>query len=354
MVEWLAGNRIRGTSTERTTGTGFNPVDAISGGWKELARTTLGSASHPITVSSLPDKRYYMVLAHNIAGGSINWNFRVGTGGTLDTGSNYSDRHSQNGAGDSTTAPANRWGDILANASKDRFTQLYIANKSGSEKLMTGHVADRGTSTGAGSAPERVEIVGKWTNTSLIDALSLQDDNSQNFGSGSEMVVLGWDPTDTHATNFWEELASVSGDASSTTMTTGTITAKKYLWYQMFIEDTQSLKMEFNGDGGLNYSRRYSIDGATDGTSTGVGYFGIQANTTSCFINGFIVNNSANEKLVIQHNVERGTAGAGTAPNRFEFVGKWANTSAQITRIDLDKAGSNFTANSIIKVWGSD
>jgi len=362
MVEWLAGNRIRGTSTERTTGAGFNPVDAISGGWVELDRTTLGSASHPITVSSLPDKRYYMVLAHNIAGGSINWNFRVGTGGTLDTGSNYSDRHSQNGAGDSTTAPANRWGDILANASKDRFTQLYIANKSGSEKLMTGHVADRGTSTGAGSAPERVEIVGKWTNTSLIDVLSLQDDNSQNFGSGSEMVVLGWDPDDTHTTNFWEELASVNGDGTAD-FDTGTFTAKKYLWIQAFLDrssnsnNTQFQVGNSTLDTGSNYSRRRNENGGTDELSGGSGesYMNMATYSTKEFHNFFVINNSGNEKLFICHSNLSSTAGAGNIPNRLEGVYKWANTSNQINIFGVNSGGANtLSSSSQIKVWGHD
>jgi hypothetical protein len=30
------------------------------------------------------------------------------------------------------------------------------------------------------------------------------------FNTGSQkLVVLGWDPADTHTSNFWEELASV-------------------------------------------------------------------------------------------------------------------------------------------------
>jgi hypothetical protein len=49
--------------------------------------------------------------------------------------------------------------------------------------------------------------------------------------------------------------------------------------------------------------------------------------------NMFIINNSANEKLVIAHVFDQNTAGAGTAPTREEAVGKWANTSAQITEI---------------------
>jgi hypothetical protein len=37
-----------------------------------------------------------------------------------------------------------------------------------------------------------------------------------------------------------------------------------------------------------------------------------------------------------------------------ENVGKWSNTSAQITEIDIDSTSGNFSSTSIIKVWGSD
>jgi hypothetical protein len=69
----------------------------------------------------------------------------------------------------------------------------------------------------------------------------------------------------------------------------------------------------------------------------------------------FIINNSANEKLVIGHTVDQNTAGAGTAPDRLESVAKWANTSDQITEIDVtNTSGGSFDTGSIIKVWGSD
>jgi len=335
---------------------------AASGGWVELARTTLGSNTAPITVSSIPDKRYYMILAHNIASGNVNWNFRVGTGGTLDTGSNYADRHSQNGAGDNTTAPANRWGDFLGNQAKDRFTQLYISNLSGKEKLMTGHVADRGTSTGAGSAPERVEVVGKWTNTSLIDILSLQDDGSDNMGTGSEMVVLGWDPADTHTTNFWEELASVelgsdsssSGSLGSPQMETGTFTAKKYLWVQGWIKSSTDFVTNFNSNSSSIFSHRYSDNGGSDGTSINSNSAWFHYGGDQMFVNAFIINDTSKEKLMINHIVYRGSSGAGTAPQRREIVSKWANTSDQITSIQLWKASMTISAGSTLKVWGSD
>jgi hypothetical protein len=83
----------------------------------------------------------------------------------------------------------------------------------------------------------------------------------------------------------------------------------------------------------------------------------VQAGNTSNpkFINGFIINNSANEKLVISNSIEQNTAGAGTAPQRREAVGKWAYTSGQITSVQITRSGAgSFDTGSIIKVWGSD
>jgi hypothetical protein len=61
-----------------------------------------------------------------------------------------------------------------------------------------------------------------------------------------------------------------------------------------------------------------------------------------------------NEKLVIANSITGNTAGAGTAPSRTESVGKWANTSNQITRVDIidQYASDQWGAGSFIKVWG--
>ena len=55
-ITYHAGRRIQGTAADRAE------VPAVSGGWKEVGRTTLGSANQFIDVESLPDKRYYMML----------------------------------------------------------------------------------------------------------------------------------------------------------------------------------------------------------------------------------------------------------------------------------------------------
>ena len=88
-IEWLAGNRLRGTTAEKPA---LGLPSGSVGGWVEVGRTTLGSSSSTITVSSLANKRYYMALLHNSGQtGSNDGLLRVGNG-SVDTGSNYSRR----------------------------------------------------------------------------------------------------------------------------------------------------------------------------------------------------------------------------------------------------------------------
>ena len=69
----------------------------------------------------------------------------------------------------------------------------------------------------------------------------------------------------------------------------------------------------------------------------------------------FIINNASNEKLVMCHTISQSTAGAGTAPNRAEYVSKWANTSNQIDGLTVGRNSGTGTmgTGSIIKVWGA-
>ena len=82
------------------------------------------------------------------------------------------------------------------------FVINHIANKSDKEKLNFIHTVTESAS-GAGTAPHRREIVGKWANTSApITTASAVNSGSGDYASGAEVVVLGWDPDDTHTTNF--------------------------------------------------------------------------------------------------------------------------------------------------------
>ena len=329
------------------------------GGWVELGRTTLGSSGDDITVSSLADKRYYMILADHRNLSDVYPIRRFGNS-TVDSGTNYAGRWSLNGGADGSGGNRNNMileagtGGLTNNA----FGVSYIANLSAKEKLMIHHEV-MGHTAGAGTAPKRAETVGKWANTSnVIDVIRDFDVNVDAFNTGAEIVVLGWDPADTHTTNFWEELASVELGGANANLSSGTITAKKYLWIQAFIKKTSAsteVTVQYNNDTGSNYARRKSNNGGADGTDVSQGKIDLEGGASSnTFFNMFVINNSANEKLGICNMIRVGTTGAGTAPNRTENVNKWANTSAQITEIDLNSVASTFASGSILKVWGSD
>ena len=242
---------------------------------------------------------------------------------------------------------------------------MYISNLASQEKLMIGHTVSQ-DSSGSGENPKRSEQVNKWVNTSAVIDTIQAFLPTQTYNANSELVVLGWDPADTHTTNFWEELASVDW-ASGDTISSGTITAKKYLWVQINWQNTVShyANLYFNADSnGANYASRQSVNGTAEQTSAphnsgdplfrvvGEGAGSIFLNN---YLNMFIINNSANEKLIIANGIQITTAGAGTAPDvRNEAVGKWANTSEQITNITLKKTASqgNFSGGTM-KVWGS-
>ena len=355
MVEWLAGNRIRGTSAEK-------PVTSLQspnvGGWVELDRTTLGSAGDTITVSNLDNKRYYQVLIYAINSGAISGDL------TINNNSNqvYTRRRSANGGTDAT--PVDQTNIALdygwSTSQNPNFTQMYISSLSGKEKLGISQGVPQNLA-GASSVPDRVTMVFKFAPSNLNDNITRLDVNNTGDGSyaiGSEVVVLGWDPADTHTTNFWEELASVT-TTSAGNIASGTITAKKYLMYSIVGKKstgtgTGSNRLQFNGDTSAKYAQRNSING-TDydyggQTSMNIGGDGNVAGEL-VFYNGFIINNSANEKLLTGHSVFGNTAGAGQIGNRGEIANKWANTSDQITSILC--MNCSLDAGAIMKVWGS-
>jgi hypothetical protein len=331
------------------------------GGWVELGRTTLGSAGDNIDVTGLADKRYLMILNHtiqNVTNPLPAFRFNA------DTGTNYAWRYSANGGADGTsTSNTGFYFDTLGGAGDSWFQQLYVSNLSGKEKLVLMNACSNRGGTGASNDPERREIVAKWSNTSdPIDEVNIYDANvsAGNFATGSELVVLGWDPSDSHTNNFWEELASVELGSPADQISSGTITAKKYLWIQVFgISDGGAIDFSatFNNDTGSNYAVRRSLNGAADGaftSLTNMSWYGDNG-AYNQFSNIFVINNAANEKLCICHWAGQNTAGATNAPTRSERVTKWANTSNQITEIDIDNtSGGSFGTGSFIKVWGAD
>ena len=347
------------------------------GGWVELTRTTTGSAKSDFDVGSLDDKKYYMVLT-NITGknnSGVNWQTRMGNG-SIYTNSNYSMRYSLNGGTETGSGNQSSIQSGTNPTDLPQFNVAYISNVSGKQKLYMSNDINQ-ENAGAGQTPKRGWYAGLWSNNNSLDVIgATTSSGSYTMSSGSEIVVLGWDPEDTHTDNFWEELASVdlSGGASAT-LSSGTITAKKYLWVQYYTNSIASSTRPdfiFNSDTTTSYSNRYNYDNPNSNPNNGIEseapnenshFAGISANTNPFFGNFFIINKSANEKLSIGHVMSRGGSGAGTAiAQNVSLAQKWTRTSgsgtgdasAQITKITLtNDASANFGTKTYLRVWGS-
>ena len=322
------------------------------GGWVELARTTLGSAASTLSVSSLPDKRYYMTLLDAQSGVNAEPTLRINS----DSESNYARRVNNDGtpASASSATGIDNYNQSLN--TREGFTLGYWSNLSAEEKLGQHWWLTNKNGTGSGFAPARQTGVAKWANTTnAIDEFTVLDTTGDNFSSGTEFVILGWDEDDVVTRGFWELLKTVNGDGTGG-FSTGTITAKKYLWIQAYCEPSSSSfgNFRFNSDSDSNYATRKSDNGAADVTSIDVSSWDVTTTqTTPFFINAFIINNSANEKLGFANTVMQNTSGVANAINRTERFGKWANTSSQITDIEIRPSAGNYSSTSIMNVWGS-
>lgn len=169
--------------TGRITKNGNN-VDT----WEEIGRTTLGSASDTITVSSIPERKYIQVVVSTL-----------NTGGTVtqlmtfnnDSGNNYAIRNSDNfGAGSTSTSRAN----LPLNVNAGSYPTISITNViniSTREKIGNVAVIEQNTS-GAGNAPISRQGLIKWANTSdPINRVDVTNSGTGDFASGSEVIVLG-------------------------------------------------------------------------------------------------------------------------------------------------------------------
>lgn len=327
------------------------------GGWKELGRTTLGVAGDALAVSSLSDKRFYMVLVNGLSTGSnIQTYFRFNS----DTGSNYSYRRGLNGTESAAGNTSAIYG-AIAPTTEPNFLVSYVANVAAREKLQVGHSVGVGAA-GEANAPNRGEFTGKHVQTSVainkIDAFNLA--GSSAYAIGSEIVVLGWDETDTHTSNFWEPLATANASGSEDSFNTGTFTPKKYLWVQVYGNSSSgNVTMQVGNttlDTADNYADRGSDNGGGDFTETSTSdHIQQSSSDDGVLLNVFIVNNAAEEKLATGHSITIITTGAATAPKRRVYAGKWDNTSDLIDIIGVyNTAATNYTATTQINVWGHD
>lgn len=148
---------------------------------------------------------------------------------------------------------------------------------------------------------------------------------------------------------WWEELGRVNY-VSGSTMSLSGLTAKKYLKFIVHIiptGGTLNIGIRFNGDSGANYAEAAAGSQTQINTKTAV-----DANTQ--FITAELENVAANEKVFRITSTIAGAVGAANVPADGSRAIKWANTSNQITEIDVVATGGtgSMSTNSQLIVLG--
>ena len=158
--------------------------------WAKEGSETLVSSGDIIDVS-VTNKKFYNLLSHVFeTSPDADPTFRFNSVSS----SVYASRECNNGATDVLRTSFNR---ILVTASGSTNGALivgYVGNPASSEeRLLISFCIEAGTA-GAGNAPARTEVVGKWANT-VNDISSIQNFNSDSadFTTDSNLTVIGTD-----------------------------------------------------------------------------------------------------------------------------------------------------------------
>ncbi len=152
-------------------------------------------ADADLDITDQTSTKYNNIMAWRVGNSSTgtDTDLRVGNS-TIDTGTNYSYRRSINGV--AYTSNTQTWIRISPNAtagSDQTFSIIYGINISTEEKLFIVHDIYAGDGSGAGTAPSRQELVGKWANTSnQFDKIRVLVAIG-NLASDSNLSALGTD-----------------------------------------------------------------------------------------------------------------------------------------------------------------
>jgi hypothetical protein len=154
----------------------------------------------------------------------------------------------------------------------------------------------------------------------------------------------------------WKELGRTTLSSTSSDITVSSFTAKDNLMVLIYAQDGSQMGYRVNSDTGNNYNVRRSMNGASDSTLQSTKAQVHAAGAQKEFNVSSWINIANQEKFFISNTVSQGSnAGVSNNCSRNEIVGKWANTSDQITTFTLHNAGATgFSSGSEVVVLGYD
>ena len=362
-LKYLAGERIIGTAAERAAmSTALIPA-TTNPHWQILGRATANGSTALSDTGVFTAKDYIMIIINGwgTSGEEYQLNFNDQT--YLSGSGQYNTRYNYTTGSADSTSQAN-WNLFRLQIEGGSGTRGggYIGtfnNQSGQEKYGDGWSVRR-LDGGASQAVEMNVFAHQWEGTDQITRCKLTYEGN-DLATPSEIVVLGYNASDTTGTAAWELLKDYDLPSDGDTFASGSFTAKKYLWIQTKLNDTGGTiypRMSFNSDNsGGNYAFRMSKNGGAYAGGQSQNTIADFMDATACpiFINTYIINNASKEKAVLSKAIGRGSTTESGEVNRSEVGAKWSDTSNQVTQVVFENTGAgSFEAGSNIKVWGFD
>ena len=181
---WKAGSELIILGAKKS-----GTITDKAGFWQELADVELSSAADSIDSGTFTAKKYLWIEFSGVGSNSSSYpRLRFNN----DTGNNFAYRQSADGGGDNTQTSQNHTNTTGNVGAFNHYFNSFVVNKSDKEKLVITQGVDSNTA-GAGNAPRRREVVGKWANTSdSITSVQVVDLGSHNFSS-ARLKVWGSD-----------------------------------------------------------------------------------------------------------------------------------------------------------------
>jgi hypothetical protein len=159
--------------------------------WAKNGTPATGSGGS-LTISDLTTLKFNQIMSHLLPSGDLDSRLRLGSNG-IDTDTNYADRLNFNGGGDFTQISQNDIHLINTATPSGIFVIAYIINIASQEKLVI-HFSVASENTGSGIAPDRMEGVNKWANTTTqFDNVQVMDEVGTQIGADSNLSALGTD-----------------------------------------------------------------------------------------------------------------------------------------------------------------
>ena len=176
------------------------------------------------------------------------------------------------------------------------------------------------------------------------------------IGTAAERAALSGSNLTAIPANSWKILGRTILTSEADTIDVSTFTAKDNLLIIAHLQDTDGTihaNLRFNGDTGNNYAARVSTNATTDWTNnsqSGMRFGAGTSNTRQFIVSN--VRNIANQEKIAQTSM---SYTQDSTQYHEETVGKWANTSDQITSIQVPNGQSGtFEVGSEVVVFGCD